>query len=94
MTQYLLKLNETKLINIIEYSQNQPEIICLNIHGMGSHFQPIIPNPDELSWRNEYFKLSKYKIQTYGMEFSTNGESYNFKDPKCQILNFQNHCGI
>ena len=68
IVQYLIKQNEYKYLNILEnifLSQNEIDKICLNVHGIGSHFQPLIPNPDELEWRAKYLLQSKYNIKTY-----------------------------
>jgi len=72
------------MINILEGKRfNNPKAIILNVHGLGSHFQFVYPNLDELKYRDDFFCMFNYK--TFGFEFYGHGKS---DGPKCLINNF------
>lgn len=74
------------MINILEGKHfNNPKAIILNVHGLGSHFQFVYPNLDELKSRDDFFSMFNYK--TFGFEFYGHGKS---DGPKCLINNFDN----
>ena len=83
MKEYFINSNKY-LINIIEgIDVTNPKAILLHVHGLGSHFQFIYPNLDELSFRDKFF--SKFKIKSFGFEFRGHGKS---DGTRCYINNF------
>ena len=61
-------------INIIEGNNIKvPKGIILHVHGVGSHFQFVYPNLDELTYRDNFF--SKFGYKSYGFEFYGHGKS-------------------
>ena len=82
---YLINKNNLKL-NILEGCYlNSPEAIVVNIHGIGSHFQPIINDTcfDNFFSRDKIF--SSKKIKSYALEFQGHGKS---EGAKCLINDF------
>ena len=86
----LINYNGLKL-NILEGDYvNGPKAIIINIHGIGSHFQPISPenNFDSFYTRDEFF--IKYNIKSYALEFHGHGKS---EGDKCLINDFDDLIG-
>lgn len=72
------------LINILEGTHiNDPKAVILNVHGLGSHFQYIYPNLDELVCKDRFF--SKFNFKTFGFEFRGHGKSFG---TRCYINDF------
>jgi acylglycerol lipase len=77
MKEFFLLSNHKK-INIIEDDKiNNFNSILINIHGLGSHFQPIYNCDNELSNRINMFKLAN--IKTFAIELSGHGKSDGIK---------------
>jgi len=83
MNEYFIKSTHGK-INIIEGKNllNYKAII-LHVHGVGSHFQFVYPNLDELVSRDDWF--SKFGYKSIGFEFYGHGKSEGLS---CAISNF------
>lgn len=83
MNQYLINSKNGKL-NIIEGKNIiNPKAIILNIHGVGSHFQPVYNNLDEFVLRDRWF--SKFNYMSTAFEFHGHGKSEGIR---CMINNF------
>jgi acylglycerol lipase len=83
-------MNEFKIkskygyINIVEgKTLTNIKAIILHIHGIGSHFQFIYPNLDDLNIRDQFF--SSHNLKSIGMEFHGHGKS---DGTRCFINNF------
>jgi len=73
MKEYFILSNKKK-INVIEDDTIIDfKCILINIHGLGSHFQPVYDCPNELNRRIENFKLAK--IKTFAIELTGHGKS-------------------
>jgi alpha-beta hydrolase superfamily lysophospholipase len=84
---YLINKNNLKL-NILEGGYlNSPKYIVVNIHGIGSHFQPIINDEcfDNFFSRSKIFRNKK--IKSFALEFQGHGKS---EGTMCLIDNFNN----
>tara|TARA_B110000977_G_C11083432_1_gene493689 strand:- start:871 stop:1755 length:885 start_codon:yes stop_codon:yes gene_type:complete len=84
---YLINKNNLKL-NILEGEYlNSPKAIVINIHGIGSHFQPIINETCFDNFYNRDKLFCKYAIKSYALEFQGHGKS---EGTKCLITDFNN----
>lgn len=82
---FLINKNNLKL-NILEGEYlNNPTAIVINIHGIGSHFQPILNDNclDNFYSRDLFFRNKN--IKSYALEFQGHGKS---EGPKCLINDF------
>lgn len=82
---FLINKNNLKL-NILEGEYlNNPTAIVINIHGIGSHFQPIVNDNcfDNFYSRDLFFRNKN--IKSYALEFQGHGKS---EGPKCLINDF------
>lgn len=80
---YLINKNGLK-INVLEGDYvNGPISIVINIHGIGSHFQPINSDFDNFLKRDK--KFIKYNIKSYALEFQGHGKS---EGDKCLVNDF------
>jgi alpha-beta hydrolase superfamily lysophospholipase len=83
MNEYFIKSKLGK-INIIEGKEvTNFKAIILHVHGVGSHFQFVYPNLDELITRDDFF--SKFGYKSFGFEFYGHGKSEGLN---CSIKNF------
>lgn len=83
MNQYLINSKNGKL-NIIEGKLVlEPDAIILNVHGVGSHFQPVYCNLDEFFHRDRWFRKFNYK--SIAFEFHGHGKS---DGTRCMINDF------
>ena len=86
MNEYFIK-SKLGQINIIEGKEVTEckgiKGIILHVHGVGSHFQFVYPNLDELITRDEFF--SKFGYKSFGFEFYGHGKSEGLN---CSIINF------
>ena len=85
MTQYLIPSKKSNIkINVLEgLNIPDPKACILNIHGIGSHFQPIYPSLDEFDSRDDYF--NKFGYKSFAFEFHGHGKSEGLR---CSINNF------
>jgi len=83
MIEYFIKSKNGK-INIIEGKTIQDiKGIILHVHGVGSHFQFVYDNLDELVSRDDFF--SKFGYKSIGFEFYGHGKSEGLN---CSIKDF------
>lgn len=83
MNEYFIKSKLGK-INIIEGKDiNDIKAIILHVHGVGSHFQFVYENLDELVSRDNFF--SKFGYKSIAFEFYGHGKSEGLN---CSIENF------
>ena len=84
--EFYLKNDNGHNINVLEGDYvNGPKVILINIHGIGSHFQPIL---DETDFDNFYRRdkiFRKKMIKSYALEFQGHGKS---DGPKFLVNNF------
>ena len=82
--QFFIKNNLNININILEgINIENLNGIILNVHGIGSHFQPVYPSIDEFDAKDEFF--SKFNFKSFGLEFHGHGKS---DGERCAINNF------
>lgn len=82
--QFYLKNHLSLNINILEGDTIENiKGILLNIHGIGSHFQPVYHSIDEFSYKDSFFK--KFNFKSFALEFHGHGKS---EGKKCFINNF------
>lgn len=83
MNEYFIKSKHGK-INIIEgVDVSNSRAIILHVHGVGSHFQFVYPNLDELVSRDNFF--SQFGFKSIAFEFFGHGKSEGLN---CSIRNF------
>lgn len=83
MNEYFIKSKNGK-INIIDCKQiSNIKAIILHIHGVGSHFQFIYPNLDDIKSKDDFF--SKFGYKSIAFEFYGHGKSEGLN---CSINNF------
>lgn len=83
MNEYFIKSKLGK-INIIEGKEiTDIKAIILHVHGVGSHFQFVYPNLDELVSRDDFF--SKFGYKSIAFEFYGHGKSEGLN---CSIMDF------
>jgi acylglycerol lipase len=96
MNEYFINSIHGK-INIIEGNNiTNSKGIILHVHGVGSHFQFVYSNLDDLITRNNFF--SKFGYGSIGFEFFGHGKSEglncsieNFDDLICDLINVVTH---
>lgn len=84
--EFYLKNDNGHNINILEGDYvNGPKVVLINIHGIGSHFQPIINETDFDNFfrRDEIFRENR--IKSYALEFQGHGKS---EGPKFLVNDF------
>ena len=84
--EFYLKNDNGYNINILEGEYvNGPKVVLINIHGIGSHFQPILNDTifDNFFRRDELF--GNKRIKTYALEFQGHGKS---EGPKFLVNDF------
>lgn len=83
MNEYFIRSKLGK-INIIDCKEvTNFKAIILHVHGVGSHFQFVYPNLDELITRDDFF--SKFGYKSFGFEFYGHGKSEGLN---CSIRDF------